>query len=68
MIELRRAFIPISAPHDAMKLPIPIALAAERSALARLYIDLSLAFRSIIPNHKPTGEPDAPYELYKDSL
>jgi len=46
-----------------MKLPIPIALAAERSALARLYIDLSLAFRSIIPNHKPTGEPDADRSL-----
>jgi response regulator of citrate/malate metabolism len=43
-----------------MKLPIPIALPAERSALARLYIDLSMAFRATIPNNKrPTVEPDA---------
>jgi len=43
-----------------MKLPIPIALAAERRALARLFIDLSLAFRGTIPNNKkPAVEPDA---------
>ena len=40
------------------KIPVPIALAAQRLALARMYIDLSLAFRATIHNNKP-AEPDA---------
>jgi len=42
-----------------MKLPIPIAIPAERHAIARLFVDLSLAFRDSIPAGQRPGAPDA---------
>src|SRR6185369_10086751 len=41
-----------------MKLSIPMALATERHAIARMFVDLSLAFRDSIPGQS-TAAPDA---------